>query len=132
MHLREMKRMAEKEIMRYRESAAFVRGWLDGGGQGDPERFLERQRWVWAVERVLELLENKSPEKAVFCRRLYLLDKPHGRFSVPDTITKLSMELYVSPSTLYRWREEILLSVAIAAVQSRALRPYSVEPQKDS
>ena len=127
MHLKEMKRIAEKEILRYRESAAFVRGWIDGGGQGDPARFRERARWVWAVERVREAIHRRSPEKEGFFSRLYELDRPHGKRSIPASIVKLSMELYTSESTLYRWRDELLLSVAIAAVQARALQPFPLE-----
>ncbi|MDO4852240.1 MAG: hypothetical protein Q4A88_02320 [Clostridia bacterium] len=125
MNLREMKRIAETEILRYRESAAFVKGYLDGGGSGDSKRFAERQRWVWAVERVRTFLRSAAPEREVFFARLYQLDVPHAkRCVVQESILRLSMELYASPQTLYRWREEILLSVAIAAVQAKALRPY--------
>ena len=119
-----MKRIAEREIDRYREHAAFVRGWIDGGGGGDTALFRERQRWVWAVERVRTLLEASEPEKAQFFVQHYSLDKPHGRRRERPSIVKLSMELHVSEATLYRWRSEILLSVAVAAVQSQALRPF--------
>ena len=61
MNLREMKRIAEKEVERYRESAAFVRGYLDGGGAGDSARYAERQRWVWAIDRVRERLRTANP-----------------------------------------------------------------------
>ncbi|MBR0081589.1 MAG: hypothetical protein IJP98_02485 [Clostridia bacterium] len=119
-----MKKIAEREVLRYRESAAFVRGWLDGGGAGDMAKFRERQRWVWAVERVRELLRKSAPDKERFFSRLYQLDEPHARCRIDETIVSLSLELYQSEATLYRWRSEILLSVAIAAVQSQALRPF--------
>ena len=124
MQMSEMKKLAEREVLRYRESAAFVRGWLDGGGSGDMAKFRERQRWVWAVERVRELLRKSAPEKERFFSRLYRLDEPHARCRIDETIVSLSLELYQSEATLYRWRSEILLSVAIAAVQSQALRPF--------
>ena len=124
MQLRELKRIAEKEVGRYRESAAFVRGYLDGGGTGESARYEERQRWVWAIDRVREQLAAAHPEKAAFFERLYRFDAPHGKRITKETMIKLSMELYTAPSTLYKWREEILLSIAIAAVQSKAIRPY--------
>ena len=124
MDIGEMKRIAEREIDRYREHAAFVRGWIDGGGGGNIAQFRERQRWVWAVERVRMLLEVSEPDKATFFAQYYLLDEPHGRRRERQSMTKLSLELHVSETTLFRWRNEILLSVAVAAVQSQALRPF--------
>ena len=37
---------------------------------------------------------------------------------------KLSLELNVSPSTLYKWRETILADLLLAAVQAGVLRPF--------
>ena len=123
MDLQEMKKTAEYEILHYRESAAFAEGWLDGGG-ADAARYRDRMRWVWAVERVRTLLKKTNPEKERFFAELYQLDRPHGRIRPCEAITRLSIEMFLSPSTLYRWREELLLSVAVAAVQSQALKPF--------
>ena len=120
----EMKRIAKKEVERYRDSAAFVRGYLDGGGAGDSDRYAQRQRWVWAIDRVRELVRKSDPDKSAFFERYWRFDAPHTRRNEQETIVRLSLELYVSPSTLYQWRDDLLLSVAIAAVQAKALRPF--------
>ena len=124
LELSEMRRIAEREVLRYRENASFVRGWIDGGGNGDTARFRERQRWVWAVERVRESLRKTAPEKERFFAELYQLDHPHGRIRAAAVIRRISIEQYISISMLQRWRSEILFSVAIAAAQAQAFRPY--------
>ena len=122
MDLHDMKRVAEAEIMRYRENVAFINGQRDGGG--DTAIWRDRQRWVWAVDRIRMLLEKTNPEKALFFVKLYRLDEPHGRIRVRESLVRLTLELHITSATLYRWREELLLSVAIAAVQTQALRPF--------
>ncbi len=124
MQIKDLTGLADREVRRYRENAAFLRGYADGGKAGKSERLEHAQRWVWAIERVCAVLKEKAPEKEAAFRRMYDLDRVHRRFEMRDTVVKLSLELHVSPSTLYRWREEILLSIAVAAVQSGAFKPY--------
>ena len=57
--------------------------------------------------------------------RLYHLDSPcPGKVGRGSEIMKLSLELNVSPSTLYKWRETILADLLLAAVQAGVLRPF--------
>lgn len=124
MNLREWKQVAEREVRRYRESKAYVAGFDAAGAAGDPTKRNERARWVWAVESVRLHLLRTDPEKAAFFARLYRLDEPHGRLRQKETVLKIALELYISEATLYRWREEILYSVALAAAQVGAFRPF--------
>ena len=77
------------------------------------------------MERVRADLAQKEPEKERFFARLYHLDSPcPGKVGRGSEIMKLSLELNVSPSTLYKWREMILADLLLAAVQAGVLRPF--------
>ena len=124
---RDLRYMAERNAKRYRENLSFLRGYdaAADAGRPLPPKYLEKAGWVWAVERVRADLSAKAPEKERFFARLYHLDG-----TVPGTpgrdseVIKLSMELNVSPSTLYKWREGILADLLMAAVQAGVLKPY--------
>ena len=47
-------------------------------------------------------------------------------------MVKLSMELYAAPSTLYQWREDFLQALVCAAIQSGAMRPFSIPAAEDA
>jgi hypothetical protein len=118
---------AEQNAKRYRENLSFLRGYEAAAEMGQPlsERYREKAGWVWAVERVRADLKAKDPEKERFFARLYHLDSPvRGRPDRGSEIMKLSLEMNVSPSTLYKWRELILADLLLAAVQAGVLKPF--------
>ncbi len=123
----DLRHAAEQNAKRYRENLSYLRGYeaTATAGRPLPSKYVEKAGWVWAVERVRADLAKKEPEKERFFARLYHLDG-----TVPGTpgraseMMKLSMELNVSPSTLYKWREMILADLLMAAVQAGVLRPY--------
>ena len=123
----DLRHVAEQNAKRYRENRSFLQGY-ETTADADrtlPARYVEKAGWVWAVERVRADLARKEPEKERFFARLYHLDGPApGTPGRRNEILKLSMELHVSPSTLYKWREMILADLLMAAVQAGALRPY--------
>ena len=123
----ELRYAAEQNAKRYRENLSFLRGYEAAADAGRPlsSRYVEKAGWVWAVERVRADLAAKDPEKERFFARLYHLDEPiSGHPGRGSDIMKLSLELNVSPSTLYKWREMILADLLMAAVQAGVLRPY--------
>lgn len=130
----EWRRIADKEARAYRRSTAFVQGYLDGGGSlashALSERFRERLRWVWAIERVREHLNGTDAAKEAFFVRYYGLDRPQTRRECRESVTKLAMSLYCSPATLARWREEILDDLVLAAAQVGALHAFSVSEER--
>ncbi len=118
---------AEQNAKRYRENLSFLRGYEAAAEAGRPlpARYVEKAGWVWAVERVRTDLKNKDPEKERFFARLYHLDEPvRGATGRRGEMLKLSLEMNVSPSTLYKWREAILADLLLAAVQAGVLRPF--------
>ena len=123
----ELRHAAEQNAKRYRENLSFLRGYEAAAEAGRPlsSKYAEKAGWVWAVERVRADLKAKDPEKEQFFARLYHLDGPcPGTPGRGCEITKLSLELCVTPSTLYKWRELILADLLMAAVQAGVLRPF--------
>ena len=118
---------AEQNAKRYRENLSYLRGYEAAADAGRPlsSKYAEKAGWVWAVERVRADLKAKQPEKEQFFARYYHLDEPcSGTPGRSSEIIKLSMQLNVSPSTLYKWREAILADLLLAAVQAGVLRPF--------
>ena len=123
----DLRHAAEQNAKRYRENLSYLRGY-DAVADADrplPPKYMEKAGWVWAVERVRADLAKKEPEKERFFAQLYHLDSPsRGNPGRRNEILKLSLELNVSPSTLYKWRELILADLLMAAVQAGVLRPF--------
>ena len=123
----DLRHAAEQNAKRYRENRCFLQGY-EAAADADrplPTRYVEKAGWVWAVERVRADLAAKEPEKEIFFARLYHLDEPAaGHGGRGSEIMKLAMDLNVSPSTLYKWREMILADLLLAAVQAGVLKPF--------
>ena len=123
----DLRHAAEQNAKRYRENRSYLRGYEAAADAGRPlpTKYVEKAGWVWAVERVRTDLKAKEPEKERFFARLYHLDESgSGHPGRGSEIMKLSLELNVSPSTLYKWREMILADLLMAAVQAGVLKPY--------
>ena len=123
----DLRHTAEQNAKRYRENLSYLRGYDAAAAAGRPlsPKYVEKAGWVWAVERVRADLAGKEPEKERFFARLYHLDGPcRGTPGRGSEIMKLSLELNVSPSTLYKWREGILADLLMAAVQAGVLKPF--------
>ena len=123
----DLRHAAEQNVRRYRENLSYLRGYEAAADAGRPlpPKYVEKAGWVWAVERVRADLKAKDPEKERFFARLYHLDEPaSGTPGRRVEIMKLSWDLNVSPSTLYKWREMILADLLMAAVQVGVLKPF--------
>ena len=130
MDLKAMKRIAEREIFRYRDNRAYMQGVLDASGSREMGKFGERAAWVMAVEYAKAYLEDTDPAKASFFSGFYHLDRPQRKNRPKVTMTAIAMQLHVSESTLYHWRSEALSIVVMAAIQTGALRPYGIGTKK--
>lgn len=126
MHVKDWKRIAEQQARRYREHKAFLRGIRDAGSPGT-DRSRMAERWVLAVDYVLEYLHRNDAAKEQFMRDYLCLDGKRLRKDEKGMVA-LSFVYSVSPSTLYDWRRELLTLLVIAAAQTRALIPYETEP----
>ncbi len=126
MHVKEWKRIAELQARKYREHKAFLQGVRDGGSPGT-DRSRAAERWVLAVDYVLEYLHRNDAEKELFMRYYLCIDGKRRRTDKKGMVA-LSLAFNVSPSTLYEWRRELLTLLVIAAAQTRALIPYETDP----
>lgn len=124
---KEWKRIAEREARRYREHRAFVKGVRDAGSPGT-ERSRASERWILAVDYVLEYLHRTDPEKERFMRIYLNLDG--SRRTNPGNMVALSFTCGTSTSTVYAWRSELLSLLVIAATQTRAIVPYESKPTR--
>ena len=122
---RDWKRIAEREAARYREHKAFIRGVEDAAG-AVTERYRRSVKWVAAIEAVLDYLQQHDREQERFFRRLFGIDGTR-RYRGEKGMRALSTELCVSLSALYRWKNNLLSLLLLAAAQTGALRPYRIE-----
>lgn len=127
MSAKEWKRIAEREARRYREHRAFVKGVRDAGSPGT-ERSRASERWVLAVDYVLNYLHRTDPEKERFMRSYLNLDG--SRRTKRSSIVALSLACCTSTSTVYAWRSELLSLLVIAATQTGAIVPYETKPTR--
>lgn len=92
-----------------------------------PSEQAELALWVSIIDRVHAAYQSTNPEKARAMERLFGFAHPVPRRRTHRSrIIKLSMEFCVSEPTMYKWREEIVFSTMLAAVEAGALRPYGL------
>lgn len=82
-------------------------------------------RWTDAIEQVHSMYLQTAPERAHAMERLFGLNHPVPRCqNNRGRILSLASDLSVSESTLYKWRDEIVLATMLAATQTGAIRPF--------
>jgi hypothetical protein len=75
--------------------------------------------WVRAIDAARAYFRAANPIKERFMSRLFGLETPLPRGQpVRARMIRLSLELSVSESTLYKWREDIMEVVLYAAIES--------------
>ena len=74
--------------------------------------------WIRAIDAARAYFRAMNPLKERFMCRLYGLETPLPRNQpVRARMIKLSLELSVAESTLYKWREDILEILLYAAIE---------------
>ena len=87
--------------------------------------------WCRAIDAARAYFRTADPIKERFMSRLFGLDTPLPR-SQPSRarMIRLSLELSVSESTLYKWREDILEIVLYAAMEAGVVGLFGIrEPE---
>ena len=92
-----------------------------------PEEETRLAAWVAAIDGARAALRDEYPLKERFMARCFGLDvsAPRGQ-DARTRIIKLSMELHVAPSTLYKWREDAVELTLYGAIEAGAVRPYGL------
>lgn len=139
----QLRKVAACHAKAYREYKEYLRGYAAGKATDAKNRLggiaMEseevsrkvrlRSGWVSAVDTVRLHLEKTDPEKAKIFEQLFGLD---GKNRYKDNrVIGLSMELNVSPANIYRWRENILNQLVLAAAQEGVLNPFSEEEARE-
>ena len=89
--------------------------------------------WVRAIDRVREKLAAESPRRRRFMDRCFCLDASStAPRSSRARIIELCMDLHISESTAYKWRENILDLVLFAAIEAGVLTPFAKNAEKES
>lgn len=83
--------------------------------------------WKRAIDEARAYLRAVNPTKERFMCRMFGLETPVPRCrSARERMIKLGMELTVSESTLYKWREDILEIVLYAAIEAGLVCPFGI------
>lgn len=83
--------------------------------------------WLRAIDAARAYFRGIDPVKERFMVRLFGLETPLPRSqSTRERMIRLGMELCVSESTLYKWREDIFEIVLYAAIEAGLLRPFGL------
>ncbi|MDD3400213.1 MAG: hypothetical protein PHT58_01090 [Eubacteriales bacterium] len=122
------RRVADKEAMAYRDNVEYIRGFEKAMTEDSEisQEYLRRLRWRWAIDKVRSKLRVYSPQKEVFFCEYYGLDRPLRASEKRDSrMIKLSIKLFIGQSTLYKWKEQILDDIVLAATQAGVYHPFS-------
>lgn len=120
--LTKVKQTAAKQLASYRKSKALL-----ASHTLKAQERAQLARWTQAIEGARAILHDAMPEKERAMTRLFGLDAPTPRHLRAHTrLIRLSMDMNVSESTLYKWRNEILLLVMGAAIETGAVSPFGL------
>ncbi len=113
---------AKRQLLNYRKNTLRVyRG---------PEMRADRgatQKWIRAIDMARSYFRETDPVKERFMSRLFGLETAIPRNQLMRLrMLQLVLELNVSESTLYKWREDILEIVLYAAIESGLIRPFGL------
>jgi hypothetical protein len=90
--------------------------------------------WVRAIDSARVFLRAQNPAKERYMTRLFGLEAPLPRSQpMRARMIRLSVEMSVSESTLYKWREDILEIVLYAAMEAGVVGLFGIretEPAK--
>lgn len=112
--LPQLRAEAKRQLMNYRRNNSRVYRGSAIRAEGG-----EMLAWVRAIDSARTYLRAQNPAKERFMTRLFGLETPLPR-SQPTRarMIRLSQEICVSESTLYKWREDILEVVLYAAMEA--------------
>lgn len=141
--LLELRREAAGALMHYRRAKQYLQA-LDAGepqpappwrarredaakARCTPEEEARLRGWVAAVDNARAMLRRAYPLKERFMARCFGLDVPIPRsHGVKARLLKLSLDMHVSQSTLYRWREDAIELTLYGAIEAGVLRPFGL------
>lgn len=89
--------------------------------------------WIAAIDGTRTMLRRVYPRKEQFLSLCFGLDAPKAYgVSTHSRMLRLAVELHVSQSTLYKWREEALLLTLLGAVEAGVLHPLGLPAEPEA
>ena len=88
--------------------------------------------WIRAIDSARAYLRLQHPAKERYMTRLFGLETPLPRSQpMRARLIRLSGELSVSESTLYKWREDILEIVLYAAMEAGVVGLFGIRSEAE-
>ena len=89
--------------------------------------------WIRAIDAARGYLRAQNPAKERYMTRLFGLETPLPRSQpMRARMIHLSLEMCVSESTLYKWREDILEIVLYAAMEAGVVGLFGIREAADA
>ena len=125
--LPQLRAEAKRQLMNYRRNNSRVYRGSAIRAEGG-----EMLAWVRAIDSARTYLRAQNPAKERFMTRLFGLETPLPR-SQPTRarMIRLSEEMSVSESTLYKWREDIFEIVLYAAMEAGVVGLFGIRAAQE-
>ena len=118
---------AKKQLLCYRKNKTRA-----GRAEYQRSHGTDPSGWVRAVDEARAYFHATDLTKERFMVRLFGLETPLPRSrSTRERMMKLAMELCVSESTLYKWREDVLEIVLYAAIDAGVVSPFGLRGEAE-
>ena len=118
---------AKKQLLCYRKNKTRA-----GRAEYQRSHGTDPSGWVRAVDEARAYFHATDPTKERFMVRLFGLETPLPRSrSTRERMMKLAIELCVSESTLYKWREDVLEIVLYAAIEAGVVSPFGLRGEAE-
>ena len=120
--LPQLRAEAKRQLLNYRRNNSRVYRGSAIRAEGG-----EMLAWVRAIDSARIYLRAQNPAKERFMTRLFGLETPLPRGQPTRArMIRLSQEICVSESTLYKWREDILEIVLYAAMEAGVVGLFGI------
>ena len=118
---------AKKQLLSYRKNKTRA-----GRAEYQRSHGTDPSGWVRAVDEARAYFHATDLTKERFMVRLFGLETPLPRSrSTRERMMKLAIELCVSESTLYKWREDVLEIVLYAAIEAGVVSPFGLRGEAE-
>ena len=120
--LPQLRAEAKRQLMNYRRNNSRVYRSSAIRAEGG-----EMLAWIRAIDSARIYLRAQNPAKERYMTRLFGLETPLPRSQpMRARLIRLSEEMCVSESTLYKWREDILEVVLYAAMEAGVIGLFGI------
>ena len=125
--LPQLRAEAKRQLMNYRRNNSRVYRSSAIRAEGG-----EMLAWIRAIDSARIYLRAQNPAKERYMTRLFGLETPLPRSQpMRARLIRLSEEMCVSESTLYKWREDILEVVLYAAMEAGVIGLFGIRAAQD-